>query len=107
MVATILGPMDYYAYQSANGKLYLMRQRVADAVAVGNSIGVRGTLPSLPRFLKPRHIWIQGPLGQRRRINVGTETNAKYLQGGTVGVDGIAWEVTGRVGEKDVGATRD
>lgn len=107
MVATILGTFDYFVYTSENGKNYEMRQRAADALALGNVGTPRGVLPSLPRYLRPRHVWVQSPLGARRRINIGRANNALYLQGGTVNIDSTSFTVSGRVGEKDVGAVKD
>lgn len=105
-----LGGRAYFQYDSDNSKSYAYNARAANAIACNNTVVARGALPSMPRLLKGRGVWIQGQTsGLRRFVLIGDPASATYLAGGvlSVPIDGENWIVTGREGEKDRGSTKD
>jgi hypothetical protein len=84
--------------------------RDVDALAVNNLSVARGSLPSIPKSLKPRHIWMAttaAGTNQRRKVVVGLQANPAYTVGATYTIDGITFTTSGRVGEKDKGTVAD
>lgn len=106
---SILGPRGYFPYTSDNAISYNHRSRTADQTAIGVGAVSRSLNPSLPRYLKPRGIWIQGQTSLLRRfIPVAAITNVHYATGSDVtSLDGENWTVTGRRGERDQGGVTD
>jgi len=98
-----LGQFGYFQYVSDIGKTYSVRHRVADAVAMGLAAAAAG-VPGLPRNFVPRHCnGTEAASGKTRKLPVDTSSNAFYVAGGIVTVDGIAFKITGRTGEKASG----
>jgi hypothetical protein len=98
-----LGTRGFWQYTSDSGNIYTVRSRDADNVAIGNTPDTRDGHPSRPSSLKPRYVWGLAPDGSRRKFHVGSTSNPAYHTPGSLTVDGITFQITGRVGERDFG----
>jgi hypothetical protein len=104
---SVLGPKQWYAYTSDNGKVYQFYGRAADNDAIGNTAVGPSDHPSIPSRLVKRHVWGVASPGNRRKFWIGSTGNSHYSTGGSVAVDSATFIIEGRVGEKDKGVVSD
>lgn len=107
-VGNRLGPRGTYLYESDAGVTYNISLDDSVATAVGNTLSTNAAFPVLKatqrRPLSPRYILTQlvSDPSVTKRIIVGDATNALWTSSAasTVTINGVAYTVTGRVGEK-------
>lgn len=98
-----MATMGFYVYTDDNGVDHTIRQKIINADAVGNTTT---TTPNLPVSQKKlRHVELENTATnppQRRRVVICDVSNA--IWGGTppatVNVDGVPFDVKGRIGER-------
>lgn len=103
MAGNILGGRSYYQYESDDGTNYSLLLDDSNAAAMG--MVADDSLPAPPRRFKPRVVFVEVALTNRiarKELVAPTAANANYATNTTtvITVDGVAYNSTGRRGEK-------
>lgn len=98
-----LGPRGVFTYTSDAGLSYKVRTDVDNATAGGFVAATNED--DLPRGMKMRYLNVQfvdGAKTYRKRLYCAIPNDAPYNAntGTNVTIDGAAWKITGKVGEK-------
>lgn len=103
MAGSTLGKRANYQYTSDSGTQYAIKTLATLGTAAGLT-PLSSAKPSLPRGFKPRVIHCEATIGGAlvRKNLIVDSSNAKYNTdaGSTINIDGSAFIVTGRRGEK-------
>lgn len=101
MAGNSLGPRRLYRYFTDNDEqgVYLTDEDLG--VAVG-ATAAAGSDPRVTLYgLTKRYVLCENADGSlRKKVTIPTSTNDKFLNGGTLTIDGVTFIITGRVGEK-------
>ncbi len=101
-MATLYGlSRAFYSYTSDNGTAYQVAITADDASAgaFGSAV-VYGSLPTLPRGWKMRHVYGVSGTGIRTKIPCGLPANTNYVSGGTFTKHAVSFTTEGQIGEK-------
>ena len=98
-----LGPRGKFVYTSDSGLTYKVRTDTDNATAAGFTAA--GNEDDLPRGMRMRYLNLQlveGGKTYRKRLPCAIPNATPYTSntGQTVTIDGAAWTITGKVGEK-------
>lgn len=101
-----LGLRGKFVYSSDAGPSYRVRTDSDNALSGGFDTAT--TEPDLPRGMKMRYLnvtLLDGTKTYRKRLYCAAPNTAPYTsaKGATVTIDGAAWIISGKVGEKDRG----
>lgn len=100
MAGNLLGARRYYAYTSDSGVAYKYLTDLDLGTAIGATLN--DTNPDFPRRFSPRVLYCKDENGNRKKVIVPTVGNSAYAADAstTLTIDGVAFETTGRVGER-------
>lgn len=102
MAGQTLGTRSFYAYTSDSGAVYSLL--LDDSLAAAGGLTASASNPSPPRRFQPRCVYVEGTVGGgivRKKI-VCAADSALYDSetSGTVTIDTIVFQSTGRRGER-------
>lgn len=95
-----LGGSGLYLYESDDTNTYRVTMLDYMALAGGFTATGSGEGANYIRGHQMRHIYGKASDGQRKKIPIASASDAHFVTGGSITVDGKAFVIQGKIGEK-------